>query len=93
MILLRCLANVINLATQAVIKANLKSQFYDPSKPNDHIPDTSGFSRDAVGPVHAICVKVIDNLFTRMDTHFYFEGMPIGKMQRALYKNSEGRCY
>ena len=84
MILLRCLAHVINLATQAVIKAHLESQFYDPSKPDDHIPDTSGFSRDVVGLVHAICVKAIDYLFTKMDTHFFFEGTLIGKTQRAL---------
>lgn len=84
MILLRCLAHVINLATQAVIKAHSKSKFYDPSKPDDHIPDTSGFSRDAVGLVRAICVKVIDYTYTKMYTHFLLEGALIGETERAL---------
>jgi hypothetical protein len=79
MILLRCLAHVINLATQAVIKAHSKSKFYDPSKPDDHIPDTSGFSRDAVGLVRAICVKVIDYTYTKMYTHFLLEGVLVGE--------------
>jgi hypothetical protein len=79
MIFLRCLAHVINLATQAVIKAYLKSKFYDPSKPDDHIPDTSGFSRDAVGLVRAICVKVIDYTYTKMYTHFLLEGALVGE--------------
>ena len=57
--LVRCLAHVINLATQAVIKSHSKSKFYDPSKPDDHIPETSGFIRDVVGLVRAICVKVM----------------------------------
>ena len=84
MILLRCLAHVINLATQAVIKAHSKSKFYDPSKPDDHIPDTSGFSRDAVGLVRAICVKVIDYTYTKMYTHFLLEGALVGETERAL---------
>jgi len=79
MILLRCLAHVINLATQAVIKAHSKSKFYDPSKPNDHIPDTSGFSWDAVGLVCAICVKVIDYTYTKMYTHFLLEGVLVSE--------------
>jgi hypothetical protein len=79
MIFLRCLAHVINLATQAVIKAYSKSKFYDPSKPNNHILDTSGFSWDAVGLVHAICIKVINYIHTKMYTHFLLEGMLISK--------------
>ena len=80
MILLRCLVHVINLATQAVIKAHSKSKFYDPLKPDDHILDTSGFSWDAVGLVRAICVNVIDYLYTNMYTHFLLEGMLVVKM-------------
>ena len=80
MILLRCLAHVINLATQAMVKAHSKSKFYNPLKPDDHIPDTSGFLRDTVGLVCAICVKVIDYLYSKMYTHFLLEGTLIGKM-------------
>ena len=62
-----------------MIKAHSKSKFYDPSKPNDHIPDTSGFSQDVVGLVRAICVKVIDYLYTRTYTHFSLEGTLVGE--------------
>ena len=54
----RCLAHVINLATQALIKAYLKSKHYDPAQPNEHIPDTEALIRDEVGLVRAIAVKV-----------------------------------
>jgi hypothetical protein len=84
MILLRCLAHLINLATQAVIKAHPKSKFYDPLKPDDHMLDASGFLRDTVGLVCAICVKVIDYLYPKTYTHFLFEGTLISKTYRAL---------
>jgi hypothetical protein len=54
----RCLAHVINLTTQALIKAYLKSKHYDPVQPNEHIPDTEALIRDEVGLVRAIAVKV-----------------------------------
>ena len=55
---LRCLAHVINLATQALIKGYSKSKHYDPAKPNEHFPDTDALIQDEVGLVHAIAVKV-----------------------------------
>jgi len=55
---IRCLAHVINLATQALIKGYSKSKHYDPSKPDDHIPDINAELRDEVGLVRAIAVKV-----------------------------------
>ena len=56
-----CLSDVwhiINLTTQAPIKAYLKSKYYNPTKPNKHTPDTEALICDEVGLVHAISVKV-----------------------------------
>ena len=55
----RCLAHIINLATQAVITTCSKSKFYDGNLDNDELPEDVGASeRDDIGIVHAICVKV-----------------------------------
>ncbi|KDQ54448.1 hypothetical protein JAAARDRAFT_135739, partial [Jaapia argillacea MUCL 33604] len=53
-----CLAHIVNLATQAVIATQSKSPHYNPHKPDDHMPDTSADTRDKVGLVRAISVKV-----------------------------------
>ena len=53
-----CLAHVINLATQALIKGHSNSEHYNPAKPNDHLPDTDASIHDEVGLVRAIAVKV-----------------------------------
>ena len=55
---IRCLAHVINLATQALIKGHSKAKYYSPAKPDEHIPDVDAFLRDEVGLVRAIAVKV-----------------------------------
>ena len=52
-----CLAHVINLATQALISTYSKAPYYDPEKPEAHVPS----SRDEVGLVRAIAVKVCLN--------------------------------
>jgi hypothetical protein len=58
-----CLAHVINLATQALIATYSKSPHFDPKNPEAHIPT----SRDEVGLVRAIVVKVQNNtLYWRM---------------------------
>jgi hypothetical protein len=49
-----CLAHVVNLAMQKLIKSYSKSPHFDPKKPDAHIPT----SRDEVGLVRAIVVKV-----------------------------------
>jgi hypothetical protein len=67
-----------------VIKAHSKYKFYVPSKPDDHMPDASGFLWDTVGLVCAICVMVIDYLYPKTYTHFLLEGTLIGKTYRAL---------
>ena len=55
----RCLAHIINLATQAVITTCSKSKFHDGSLDNDKLPEDLGATEcDKIGLVHAICVKV-----------------------------------
>ncbi|KAF8805603.1 hypothetical protein BYT27DRAFT_7104261, partial [Phlegmacium glaucopus] len=53
----RCLAHVINLATQALISTYSKTKHFDPKEPNDHEPDIDAFQRDEVGLIHSITVK------------------------------------
>lgn len=52
----RCLAHIINLATQAFISTHSKSKHYDPAEPDADL--TAGNGRDVVGLVRAISVKV-----------------------------------
>jgi hypothetical protein len=55
----RCLAHIINLATQAVISTYSKSKHYDPADPEaDLTGPRMEHGRDEVGLVRAICVKV-----------------------------------
>ena len=53
-----CLAHVINLATQALIKGHSKAKYYSPTKPDEHVPDVDAILRDEVGLIRAIAVKV-----------------------------------
>ena len=53
-----CLAHVINLATQALIKGHSKAKYYNPATPDEHIPDVDAYLRDEVGLIRAIAVKV-----------------------------------
>jgi hypothetical protein len=54
----RCLAHVINLATQALLSAYSSAKHYDPAKPTDHEPDVDLFLRDEIGLVRTFFVKV-----------------------------------
>ena len=62
----RCLAHIINLATQALLAAHSSSKHYDPAKPTDHEPNIDDFLRDEIGLIRAITVKVSDFPF-----HFF----------------------
>src|SRR5271156_5080959 len=53
----RCLAHIINLATQALIATRSKAKYYSPDADDAHIPDLTTRERDEVGLVRAICVK------------------------------------
>ncbi|OSX62609.1 hypothetical protein POSPLADRAFT_1046059 [Postia placenta MAD-698-R-SB12] len=54
-----CFVHIINLATQALLKAQSKSPYYDPTKPDTHMPDTQWHAEhDEVGLICAISVKV-----------------------------------
>ena len=48
----RCLAHIINLATQALISTHRKSKHFNPANPDDDLPCDCGFDRDKVGLVH-----------------------------------------
>ena len=55
----RCLAHIINLATQAVITALSKSKHYNGDPNDDHLPDDLDANEcDKIGIVRAICIKV-----------------------------------
>lgn len=58
-----CLAHVINLATQALIKHRSPAAYYDSNTPDAHVPSLDptpelGFRRDELALVRAIFVKV-----------------------------------
>jgi hypothetical protein len=48
----------VNIATQLLISIHSKSPHYDPSTPDAHVPDLTGYVRDEVGLMRAIAVKV-----------------------------------
>lgn len=54
----RCLAHIINLATQALISTRSKAKYYDPNAEDSHVPNSEpGADRDEVGLIRAIAVK------------------------------------
>lgn len=52
----RCLAHIINLATQALISTWSKAKYYNPHNVDEHTPDVSASEWEKL--IHAICVKV-----------------------------------
>ena len=54
----RCLAHIINLATQVLIQTWSKSKYYNPHDEDEDIADMHGPHRNEVGLVRLICVKV-----------------------------------
>ena len=55
----RCLAHIINLATQAIISTCTKSKYYNGDPTDDQLPkDAAGAEHDKIGIVRAICIKV-----------------------------------
>jgi hypothetical protein len=55
----RCLAHIINLATQALIKTRSKAKYYSPHEENqEDVDGVDGVERDELGLIRAICVKV-----------------------------------
>ncbi|KAG6904879.1 hypothetical protein DXG01_006492 [Tephrocybe rancida] len=56
---IRCLAHVINLATQAVISVYSPAKHFNTAKPEEHEPDTEGEGKhDEVGIIRTVVVKV-----------------------------------
>jgi hypothetical protein len=55
----RCLAHIINLATQALIATRSKAQYYNPhADVDEHMPDVEAIERDKLGLIRAISIKV-----------------------------------
>ena len=54
----RCLAHIINLATQALLGEYSKSLHYDPTNPDVELAASSGPRHDEIGLVRSISVKV-----------------------------------
>ena len=58
----RCLAHIIDLATQAVISTCSKSKYYSGDPEDNAVPEDETGDRDEIGVIRAICVKVRLNL-------------------------------
>jgi len=73
----RCLAHVINLATQALLAAHSPAKHYDPTKPTEHEPDVDRYLHDEIGLVRAIVVKVSSfcQTFVSLIANFGSEGL------------------
>jgi len=54
---LRCLAHIINLATQALLSTHSKSKHVDVTKPDDELVASRHDQRDEVGLIRSISVK------------------------------------
>ncbi|KAE9387698.1 hypothetical protein BT96DRAFT_477262 [Gymnopus androsaceus JB14] len=54
---IRCLAHIINLATQAVLQTHSKSKHYDPKEPEKLEPDVEEEYCDEIGLIQSIVVK------------------------------------
>ena len=54
----RCLAHVINLATQLLITNYSSTKHFDPENPTNHEPNIEVSVQDEVGLIHSIVVKV-----------------------------------
>jgi hypothetical protein len=55
---LRCLAHIINLATQALLSTHSKSKYVDVTKSNDDLVVSRHGHRDEIGLIRSIAVKV-----------------------------------
>jgi hypothetical protein len=80
----RCLAHIINLATQAVISTYSKTKHFDPVHPSEHEPDTEAFVRDEIGLVRAITVKVSSLIFLLTLANGLAEGSFLCKLKAAF---------
>ncbi|KAF8800900.1 hypothetical protein BYT27DRAFT_7312447 [Phlegmacium glaucopus] len=54
---IRCLAHIINLATQALISTKSQSKYYNSNFDDEHVPEDNTTSCDEVGLIRAIIVK------------------------------------
>ena len=66
-VVIRCLAHIINLTTQALILTKSKAKYYNPHNVDKHLPDLDMVEQDELGLVCTISVKVhMDYLLNRL---------------------------
>ncbi len=90
----RCLAHIINLATQTLISTRSKAKYYSADAEDDHIPDLDAFERDEVGLVRAVTVKVSAYLFLDMSAVFslcFFQARSSAQ-RKELFKTIQSRA-
>lgn len=89
----RCLAHIINLATQALISTHSKSEHYNPAEPDADL----AVGRDVVGLVRAICVKVVIILslyhIAPLTTSMIYPGTFLRKKKATVCRHSATREY
>ena len=87
----RCLAHIINLATQVLLAAHSPAKHYDSTKPTEHEPDVDMYLCDEMGLVQVIVVKVstLYWTFSCLIVNFHFEGSFLSKAQRTSSKHSD----
>lgn len=88
----RCLAHIINLATQALIATRSKSKYYNPNDDDQDTPSlghAGAAERDEVGLVRAITVKVRTSLYILfLSLMLVIQGSVVISTQRGLQGDS-----
>ena len=92
----RCLAHIINLATQAVITTCSKAEYYDGSSQDDNeLPEDLGATeRDEIGIVRAICIKVHHSWFQSHRIHVWLMSMKAcsSTQHKEAFRAIQYRC-
>lgn len=83
----RCLAHIINLATQALISTHSKSHHYNPADPEADL-SSDDIGRDTVELVRAICVKVSVPYSAWTAPNNSNQGMFICQVETVIHKYS-----
>jgi hypothetical protein len=91
---LRCLAHILNLATQLLISTKSKAKYY--SVHDDNVPDADTAdpeqpNHDEVGLVHAICVKVWCPFFIISDLNHFFKARSSSQRKELFKKIQIGK--
>jgi len=91
---LRCLAHILNLATQLLISTKSKAKYYsvhDDNVPDADIADPELPNRDEVGLVCAICVKVRCPFIISDLNHIFFKARSSSQRKELFKKIQIGK--